>query len=1172
MSALTDKYQSYPHYKGISFDESTFTIAPAQTGSKLYIGDPIVMGDFVSNGLNSPTIKTGVLPDQKYYHFDFTKDPDTNASLLYGSTVSGTTGGLNDVRRLFWDGDPSNRITGLWVKMPTSENNIPSVGGLPVFRVLNGTAPIINISVALSSNNLPAIAIIHGINEFTSGPIINFYENYTDTNSNVVPIEWDKWYFVAIRQSINYTSSVNINDPATGTIEFQHFINGESVNTITRTSWTKRSISAIVFGNPVSNFNYSLGASSWFIADYSDIGQTPLREIYNSGIPSPNATIAETPATATAFMTEPTIVIVANDNVQITTSFLASATIPENIVAIANTNINNVVTEILTASADIVNNVQVYTGNDSLNVATEMTASAEFLDARVSEVPMIATATMPNAVPVIQANYFNLVNQLSPYLYINNGLSNPINYGTQTGTFVRGSELKLNQNGGTPMNLVGEGKSWQGVDSLNSDGFLTFETENFADSFNNLLGTGTFAYEVWVKPNAFPETTIHSDTGLSYSILHSEKLSLHLEDYYREAIYSGGIIVGYNVYPRYFSLNINNNLNNKIELRASIDSSPLSLSNWNHIVINVYQSGINANERLVQLWVNGQVIINQTITFTPWSDTTDKINYILGSKAVSLTFLSDMYYDELAIYESPLTNSQIIQHNQFISSISPDYTNFTEPFIASAEFGNHNFFIISNANISQSTATASALFADPTTVAQKTINVSASALEASALNTGVTVFYGRTFVATTMVASAESKEGFFLSDVYYEYVQTNIAPYRYVTFDSENEYLDYGTDNDYSVVSTVVGGTVVTPQFGINGKSAKTAGTSYVTDGVILKESEWNDSWGTGQNSYHSAFWFQRATDDNSTTGLRVLWNLNGYKDNQHVVLYQYQGKLHMQFNNGSGTFVEQDTTALDLFDYQRHFVVVEFDHTNNNNNIVRLYVDAVLSMTVNLGEYTGFTTNAAAADSGPNDELNNHPRLSVGCLITPFSATALPVAPANTKLIIDEVYWDKDSITSTMVTNLFNIMPDKTNKIFIVEAITASAEFVMPAFSTSSILTTSPFTASAEVIEPVTTADREVVAEVEPVTANAELLDPAVFEDKIIFSDIFVATATFNNAGLISTIPGPTMNASARLQSSALSLNVDGSTVYPNLSLSPWITYLRATETNKILPMREVV
>jgi hypothetical protein len=235
-----------------------------------------------------------------------------------------------------------------------------------------------------------------------------------------------------------------------------------------------------------------------------------------------------------------------------------------------------------------------------------------------------------------------------------------------------------------------------------------------------------------------------------------------------------------------------------------------------------------------------------------------------------------------------------------------------------------------------------------------------------------------------------------------------------------------------------------------------------------------------------------------------------------------------MQFNNGSGTWVEQDTGTLDLFDYQPHFVLIEFNHTNPNNNVVKLYVDAVLKSTINLGAYTGTTTNAASADSGPNDEANNRPRLSVGCLITPFGSTALPVAPANTKLIIDEVYWDKNSITQTQVTNLYNAMPGKTNKQIVAQIMTASDELVMPAFSTSSVVTTAPLTASGSLVQPGITAVLNRITTANVMTATALAADARRFEDRIILSDIMLATAVFNSAGIVITIPGPTMNASA--------------------------------------------
>jgi hypothetical protein len=427
---------------------------------------------------------------------------------------------------------------------------------------------------------------------------------------------------------------------------------------------------------------------------------------------------------------------------------------------------------------------------------------------------------------------------------------------------------------------------------------------------------------------------------------------------------------------------------------------------------------------------------------------------------------------------------------------------------------------------------------------------------------------------------AESNNHFVSNNTYYQYVKTNIDPYRYVNFDSADSLIDHGIDNSYSVIPTSIGGTVVSYDFGINNKSAKTAGLNYSTDGVILKESEWNDSWGTGQNSYHSAFWFQRAADDQSINGLRVLWNLNGYKDNQHVVVYQYQGKLHMQFNNGSGTFVEQDTTALDLFDYNRHFVLIEFDHSNVNNNVVKLYVDAVLRSTINLGAYTGSTTNATVADSGANLEINNHPRLGIGCLITPFASTALPAVPTNTKLIVDEIYWDKNSITATEVTNLYNAMPAKTNTVNLSDPLTASAEPVMPNVSGDSLFVTTPATCDVDIVDPTIFANFVVEFTAQTMIANAEINDAERSDSVNITTEFMLASAAFGSVGTPRLVFADTMEASFALQDRPVTgtVTIEGSGIRVNnirtfAPITVWADYVTSSAFSEyIIPMKEVV
>ena len=841
-----------------------------------------------------------------------------------------------------------------------------------------------------------------------------------------------------------------------------------------------------------------------------------------------NITITETPATATALMTEPTIAITANNHTEITTSIPVSAEFPSNIAIIGDGNINFVITDILLASIEIINNIDISAGTSTSHTGDIMEASALIKEAFFTRAPMTASATFPNATVYVTPNYYSLVKSLDPVLYLYADQTRvPTNKGSWTTDWtITADNNVILANSGGKMDGVGYGKSWTTNANDISNGIqlsTTRTTAPFDTRLTDLYETGNFSYEFWFNDNNLTNAgnfTIY-DQSQTFSIeINKDSVKALTKFVYKTYIAYGSLGT-----PVYFT----DTGGPASELVANYGSigNPYNRNSWNHIVVTCENlgpssAGISAK---FSLWINGVFMASATYNWqndnagTAWYS-----NYIRIDSTDQAPF-----FDEIAIYPTTLENSEIIANWNFINNLSPHFTHFADDATANAQSGDHNFIVTSNINSPATAITASAEFVMPTLTGEITTTIAASPITASANINDVTVYWGWTIYADPAIASAEKAAAYPLNSIYQDYVQANIAPYRYVSFDDANPYTDFGLDNDYSVVPTVVGGIIVNPDLGINGKSAKTAGISYITDGVILKESEWNDSWGTGQNSYHSAFWFQRAQDDASSTGLRVLWNLNGYKDNQHVVLYQYQNKLHMQFNNGSGTFVEQDTGTLNLFDYERHFIVIEFDHTNNNNNVVRLYVDAALKSTVNLGSYTGSTTNASGADLGPNSEISNHPRLSIGCLITPFASTALPVVPTNTKLIIDEVYWDKNSISSTMITNLYNMMPDKNNSVNMADPFIASDELVMPAISTQAIFVASPLTASSELFDPTVSAQRLVAISSSPLLASALIVEANASSPVSIAADIMVATAIFNAAGAVITIPGGPMIASAK-------------------------------------------
>lgn len=281
-----------------------------------------------------------------------------------------------------------------------------------------------------------------------------------------------------------------------------------------------------------------------------------------------------------------------------------------------------------------------------------------------------------------------------------------------------------------------------------------------------------------------------------------------------------------------------------------------------------------------------------------------------------------------------------------------------------------------------------------------------------------------------------------------------------------------------------------------------------------------------------------------------------------------------MDFNNGSGTHITSTTASnINLFDYGLHMVTISFDHTNVNNNLVKLYVDGLLVLTTDLGSYTGTTVNATSADSGPNNETNNRPRLSVGCLITPFGSTALPVAPTNTKLIIDEVYWDKNGITNGNVASLYGAMPGRTNYVaapFIVEA---SAMSIMPTNTTTALYNATPATDFSELINPMVVAVFNNVISASPMTANATGAGSSARIDNVtIVAALMIASAFIGGAGTPRIVNGTPMSATATLANRTVfdgGITVNGIKVFE--PQSAWVQYVKVTNKNNLVPMNGV-
>jgi hypothetical protein len=1142
MGAIYNTITGLTEFSSFAFNEA-YQMPPTAQGT-----NATTLTNFMASEGTNPVFESSNGPISTEGSWRFNTIPLVSNCRIKHQAGFGTRTGVHELI------STDNYTVGVWVKVH-SVTSLNGTGIAPAFHratTTEGGSTYSNYSFNLDFD--PATNT-YGFG-YTNTLALNPYQ-YTTTDENNNPIVTNKWYFLAIRSVLSGT---------TRTVKF--YLNGVVKFTVVNTDFSSGYINQMVWGlaSP-GNTGIDCNIANWFLGTSANISEADIVSIYNSAGQSINTA---QPMTASAMMTEPTIVVQAGDHVEVTTSFVASATLPGSVSVQASQNINNQISETLNASATIGDNVTINSSMDESFGAVEMTASALFVDPIVPREAMTASALMGNASPTIAPNYYNLVKSKNPIFYIKDGTKPTTGYGSAdfgTGTF---DSAILTGNAGVPLSSIGTGNAWfiqpESSASLHQ---IVFNGAAGVQALKNAHTSKNFAYEIWLKPT--------SDFG---SIDGNNSQPLIANSAF--GIYASGTPGSFST--NFLSIILSGATTEYTHLISKTAyNSYLSLNNWHHLLFNCKDNGSTIT---TELWIDGNIVSTNTAAFTI---NTSTINSITGLTFFGRTSAGGFpfgtpYFDEVAIYPQSLTNSQIIDNYSFVQNNSPDKNIVSSAKTATALMVNATVLIASSINNQETPATATSLFVQPVITSQRTINAAADPMLASATNTDATAYWGKTFYATPMISSAESKEGFVLNDIYYNYVQANIAPWRYVTFDAANTSFDYGSDNDYSVVPTTVGGTIVNPDFGINGKSAKTAGLSYVTDGVILKESDWDDSWGTGANSYHSAFWFQRATDDNSTTGLRVLWNLNGYKDSQHIVIYQYENKIYVQFNNASGQWIQIDTGTLNIFDYERHFIVFEFKHINANNNTINLYVDAILKATANINSYIVTTTNAQDAYSqliyGPNNEANSLPRLSVGCLITPFGATALPVAPANTKLIIDEIYWDKNAITQTEVTNLFNIMPNKFNINKVAEPMLASDEFVMPTFITSVNFVTVPLTASATAVQPVIAANRQVVSVANVMTATSLMGNAVVNENRTLVSDIMIATATFNNPGVQITVSGGPMLASVELANRTIGSNqlvafdgilkINGNV--PWTRVQPWATWLRATDSNSIIPTKEVV
>jgi len=1054
-----------------------------------------------------------------------------------------------------------------------------------------------------SSSNTEDFVITYGTDSITGKKAIDVKvgQGATQRFGNDLNLQTGEWYYFALRRIGG---------------DGAFYLNGLPIGTFTALGgFLVVNVNYLTFGNASALAN-SFTISNFYLARNSVINTSQIQEIWKSrntlnfnetvfpltafgdmlGQPQKGPT-----AEASALMVNPIIAATIGDSTNISASTTASAEF--------------VNPTVLTGQWILVPNIQLGTANAlqvfPFNIETNLDRSisvAPFLataisgEHKTSEFPFIATALFVNPTVQIDENYLQKVLNLNPLIYINDGQSNPVNLGSMQESNYYSQYIDFNVDSTQEMQAVNNTKSWK----ANANGIILheprfqvqFANDTWPDKLDELYASRSLSIEFWYY-------SIGHVRGAGF-VDPNEPISETNYAGYRESgsLFTDGITEIAEVYD-WFACGPTRDASFKMLLiaermktydfgtegpnafatwRTYYDATP-ERNDWNHIVIT-YEPVVDINKVRRYIYLNGQVVGNEILEYTFGSGLTQTpANQLLsintlnapsgpifgpsislsGSQQIKLN--DGVLFDEFAYYPTTMTASQVLDRYSFVKSQSPNEIISPDPIELEASMGDANVFPIINFEYETDPITALAgLIPQPVMTTGFDKVVAAELMQAAAFIIEPTHQHGSTISHTEFVAYAESPNAFHLNTIYYDYVQANIAPYRYVTFDSSEPYIDYGTDIDYAVANFVINGVIVNPDFGINGKSVKSTG-AYTNGALVIKESEHFDNWGTGANSWHSSFWMQRALDDNST-GLRVLWNLNGHNDDQNIILYHYNNKLHLQINNQVAAPITISTpNNVNPFDFGLHHFVIN-SHHNNNKNHMYLYMDGLLIADQDIGTYQVDVVNNPI-HVGANDEVNNFPRLGIGTLITPFANTALPVVPTGISVYFDEIHWDKNQILAGEVAALFSALPGKITALIFGEAITASAQSVMPALTTTANYLADPMTASAESGDHTVFAVLNNIETAEPMTAFVEMLDAARIDNVNISAAFMFASAFIGGAGTPRVVTVAAFTGNAELANRRVltgGITVNGIKIFD--AQSAWVQFIKITNESSLLPM----
>jgi hypothetical protein len=858
---------------------------------------------------------------------------------------------------------------------------------------------------------------------------------------------------------------------------------------------------------------------------------------------------------ATALQTQPTIVIVNYDNVQITTSIPVDAVFPDATVTVE-TNISNVVAP-MTAGVESPQHVNI-AGTGIIFTAFPATANSDFINVaffgsgnqNLPSPALTANAVFPNATTIVPENYRNLVKRHQPPFYANSPDRGTASYlatwkndgYADWGTYDVSGGVDVNSpNAPYPLSSIGNGRAVRGFTRADVNDRWKFIKAG-ASAFMVTPGED-YTVEFWIYTNKRHPKSFNIDFGKAeLNVLGSVSNVTNEFNQVIDETYSGGRISFKITTETTYEHNFNT------AVAEGINPPDFFVPNaWNHVVVTGKAGSYGGlNNLQTQFWINGVLrsthvgrMANTVVEPSDGSGLSVRVSG-KGTEGGADPFDYARYYvTEVAVYDQVLNNAEIVYHYDFVTTLSPNRLILPDPMENVSSFLMEPTIVASrNLNYPETPVIASADIVNPSLETTVGDIFDSEPFVASALMVDE-IFAGdpdAIIVSEPLTAYAEAGPNVYRLDTkYFSYVQNIIAPHRYVTFDSPDNLKDWGSDNDYANAAPFVySGEITSSVDGLANNSLLTDGVDYTTSGVIFKESEWDDDWGTGLGSYHSSYWIRKDITDTAPNGLRIIQCAFSPFDNAFGILYQYNNQIHFQIFNGTDYFTASSTVGVNVFDYSKHHVVVNF-RTTGTNHFVDIYVDKQLVISQNVGTQTLAFRNSDTF-LPPNTEANNLPRMSVGALIVPIELTSLPVNPTPSKMYIDEVHWAQTSIIQAGVTALYDEMPFKNPITWFADPmLSLTSEFIDPTFGVGSGINSVPATAEADIIVPTVELQLQPVVVADIMESSAEAVEPfSVIADNItnieIVSDTFVATAELLGGGVLITIPGPTMYASAVL------------------------------------------